>query len=528
MPTSARMGIPDERGSALLVSLMVMGVLGLLGTALVFVSISDRHVSGYERDSSEALAAAETGIAYALRDIQDLAVTMEDVDGDGRPDFTMADSLDWGGSFSLVAEAGEIRGVGISAYRAEGFTIVCEGRAAGAVRRIKVEIIKDSFLKFARFVATTGTGYGCRDDITGELYVGGNLNISSCAAGEEVRFLEHVSVTGNVTNPQDAIFLRGYTEDAPEIDIVNSVDFDEMRDVAMGVASRSDCENRGGIGLFEDLNGGWDPIGISTTDDVLDLSRFDFYDTITSPGDTLIRYNGGLVTNTLTGQPLRLDEFNGVIFFDRDARVKGKMNGVSARSLTVFADRDVYADSSITMGTTGFDPMTRLPNGTGNPVNIGLVGHDYVYLGDVPQIVTVEAAVMAVRRNWRARNPSMNAHPPLLTGPVDLDVDGILGESPVNHDPDPGTGWDEFNLTTDHWVLNFSGPLITYDGASAVPWDSGSVQGAASGITWRYRYDLDVMEFPPPCFPDPLNLWIQESWTEIFDGEGTLMDFLPA
>ena len=221
-----------------------------------------------------------------------------------------------------------------------------------------------------------------------------------------------------------------------------------------------------------DPDSGWDPIGIGSTGDVLDFGEFDFYDTWTSPGDTLILYNGGHVLNTQTGQPLRYGDFNGIVFFDRDAHVKGVLEGVSGRSMTIYADRDVYADSSIVTGTTGFDPVTRDPDGSGDPVNVGLVGHYYVYLGSVPRIVTIDAAVMATRRNWRARIPDVDAHPPLLTGPVDLDLDGIMGETPVNDDPDPGIGWDELNLTEDHWVLNFNGPLITYDGASAVPWST--------------------------------------------------------
>jgi hypothetical protein len=172
--------------------------------------------------------------------------------------------------------------------------------------------------------------------------------------------------------------------------------------------------------------------------------------------------------------------------------------------------------------------VTGLPNGAGDPVNIGLVGQYYAYLGDVPRIVQIDAAIMAVRRNWRARNTSAASHPPLLAGPVDLDLDGIFGESPHNNDPDPGTGWDEMFLTPDHWVLNINGPLITYDGASAVPWSSGSIVGAAQGITWQYNYDLDIREFPPPCFPNPINLWKQVSWTEIFTAEDALESHLPS
>ena len=121
----------------------------------------------------------------------------------------------------------------------------------------------------------------------------------------------------------------------------------------------------------------------------------------------------------------------------------------------------------------------------------------------------------------------MAAHPPVLVGPVDMDGDGIAGETPFNNDPDPGTGWDEMFLTPDHWSLMLNGPLITYDGSSAEPWSLGSVIGSASGVTWRYNYDLDVREFPPPCFPNPINLWKQVSWSEIFTAEGDVADYLP-
>ena len=136
---------------------------------------------------------------------------------------------------------------------------------------------------------------------------------------------------------------------------------------------------------------------------------------------------------------------------------------------------------------------------------------------------------MAVRRNWRARNVSAASHPPLLAGPIDMDMDNLM-ETPFNGGPDYalGDGWDEHFLTPDHWMLNLNGPLITYDGASAVPWSSGSIVGASPGVTWKYRYDLDVREFPPPCFPNPINLWKQVSWTEIFTAEGTLMSYMPS
>ena len=489
--------------------------------------IADRQVSRYQRDSADALAAAETGLAMAKRMIQDMTAPMEDADSDGQPDFTHTDTLSWGGEYRFIAEAGEIHDIDISAYRSDGYTIVCEGRARGAVRRLRVELAHDTFLKYARFVEASGTGYSCQAVLTGEIYLGGSLNVPSCASGQEVTFLEYVAVTGTINNPDAGIFMRGYVTDATAIDLGNSVDFAEMEAKAKGTASESDCDDVGSIGCFQYSAGGWDPLGLASTGNVLDLTLLDFHDTTTSPGDTLVRYNGALVTNTQSGQPLRSGDFNGLIYFHGDAHVKGTLAGVSGRSLTIFASDDVFADDSIICGHTGFDPITRDADGSGDPVNLGLVARDYFYLGDCPRIVQIDAALMAVDNNWRAYNTSTSAHPAVTVGPLDLDLDGLTGETPVNHDPDTGLGWDEQNITSNHWVLNINGPIITHNGGSASPWNSSSVLAGAAGPTRRYNYDLDITEFPPPCYPVPLNLWVDVSWTESFDSESALEDLLP-
>jgi len=507
--------------------MMILGALSLLGTALVVSAVSDRQVSHYERDSSAALAAAETGIALAKRAIQDMTAPLADGDNDGQPDFTLNGTLPWGSTYKLVAEAGEIRAIDISAYRSDGFTIVSEGHANGAVRRVRSEIAHDSFLKYARFVENSGTGYSCRALLTGELYVGGDLGVPNCSAGQEATFLEFVAAEGNIPNAGAGIFMRGYVTEAPHVDLQNSVDFDEIRDKSKGIDVRNDCRGVGEIGIFEDPGGGWDPIGIASTGGVLVLDKLDFVNATLQPPDTIITYNGNPVKHTLRGDNLKSDEFNGIIFFQGDARIKGSLDGVSARSMVIYAYDDVFADSCIVTGHTGYDPVTRQPNGSGEPINLGLVARDYFYLGDCPRIMQVDGAIMSVTETWRAYDQSTGAHPPLPSGPVDLDMDAIPGETPFNNDPDPGNGWDEFNLTNDHWVLNINGPIITARGGSAYPWNSSTVLSRASGPTRRYNYDLDVTEFPPPCYPVPLNLWVDVSWNEIFDAESDLEAFLP-
>ncbi|MCK4412423.1 MAG: pilus assembly PilX N-terminal domain-containing protein [Candidatus Eisenbacteria sp.] len=516
-----------QRGSALLVALLILGALSMIATSMVLSSVTERRTSGYYRESLEALGAAETGVAFAKRMIQDMTAPMEDLDSDGRSDFTIADTLSWDGRYTVIAEASDITGLGIAAYRSNGYTIVCEGAYHGALRRVCAQIVHDSFLKYARFISATGTSWSCGAILTGEVYGGGNLGVpSSCSSENRVQFLEFVATTGTIPNAAYAIFHRGYVTGADPIDLENSVDFAAVRNRTRGVAPECDCEGQGEVGIYINIAGGVDPLNIASTP--LDFTLFDFHDTTLFPPDTVVTYNGVAVPHAQTGNPLERGEFNGMIFFENDGRVQGTLNGRSARSLSVFATDDVIVYDNIVSGHTGFDEGTGLPDGSGDPVNLGLIADDYVYIYRcTPRVLRIDAALMACHSNWRILGGSIADHPVAGPGPLDLDLDGISGETPCNNDPAPGQGWDEMNITSATWVLNINGPIITYNGGSAWPWNDGSVLASASGPTRRYNYDMDITEFPPPCFPVPLNLWKDVSWTEIFEAESDLADHLP-
>lgn len=514
----------SQAGSALLLAILVLGAMSIVGTALIMTSVTERHTSAYFKGSLQALGAAETGVAFGKRAIQDMTATMEDQDGDGRPDFSDGDTLAWGGAYDLVAEASDIKGLGIAAYRSNGFMIIAEGRHQGAVRRVKALMVHDSFLKYARFIAATGTGYSCGALLTGEVYAGGTLSLSGGCGADQIRFLEFVACVGDITNANEAIFDRGYVTDADPIDLGNSVDYNELRDQALGTGAECNCEGVGEVGIYFSLPG-VDPLGIGSN--ALDFGLFDFYDTALVPGDTVITYNGVGVTNIKSGGLLTARDFNGIIFFEEDATVNGTLNGRSGRAISIFATDDIIVRNSIFSGHTGFDPVTGAPDGSGNPVNVGLIANDYVFLHrNTPRVLQVDAALMACHSNWRVEGGGISDHPSSAPGPLDLDCDGIVGETPYNNDPNPGTGWDELNITSNTWVLNINGPIITYNGGSAWPWNDGSVLANADGPTRRYNYDMDVVDFPPPCFPVPLNLWKDVSWTEIFETENDLTDYL--
>lgn len=526
-------GARSEAGSTLLLSLLILSAMTILASSVVVTAMGERNLTKYERHSLIALAAAESGIAYAKRAIVEQTADMADIDEDGRPDFALSDSLPDGGSYSVVAEASDIKGLGITAYQANGFAIVSEGEFQGAVRRVKVEIVHDSFLKFARFVSSTDLSYACYAALTGEVYTGGDLDVPcGCGSDEEAKFLESAYAVEDIPNADCATFYMGYVTQAEEIDLENSFDWNDTRNKAKGLAPDNACEKKGSVGIYINLGGSpiKDPLGLHTqpapNTDVLIFDYFDFMDMTLAAPDTVITYNGVAVTNTVTMAPMRRSEFNGIIFFEGQANSRGTMDGVSAHNVTIFATTTNIVRGDIVTGHLGFDEVTRNPNGVGNPVNVGLVAENYVGMhAQTKKVLRVDAALLSRTSNWTALGDT-GTHPN-ATGPLDLDLDGITGESPVNHDPIPGIGWNESVIDANTWVLNINGPIITNTGGSAGPWSSGSVIANADGPTRRYNYDLDVTEFPPPCFPVPLNLWKDVSWTEVFDVRSDLSSNLP-
>jgi hypothetical protein len=521
----------SQKGSTLLIAMLILGALSILGATVAVVSIGDRNLSRYDRHSMEALAAAETGVAFAKRSIKDMVAPMTDEDADGRPDFRLSDTLSWGGSYSVIAEASDIKGAGITAYQANGFSIIAEGNYRGATRRIRSDIVHDSFLKYARFVSQTSLTYSCDANVTGEVFANGNLNIPcSCGANRQCSFLEMVSVTGEIPNAACGDFYRGFVTDAEPIDLEHSFDWDDVRDRARGLGADNSCEAYGSIGIYISLPG-TDPLGLGAQAppdfNILVFDNFNYQDITTAPPDTLVRYNGALVINPQTGQALRNNEFNGIIFFEGDGFVRGSLDGVSARSVSIYATDDVFVRNHIITGHTGYDLISGLPNGTGDPVNVGLIAEDYVFIhANTPRVLRVDATFFSRTNTWRSSG-TLADHPQAPPGPLDLDLDGIPGETPVNNDPVNGEGWDELNIDGDTWVLNISGGIITVGSGSAYPWNATTVLENADGPTRRYNYDMDLTGYPPPCFPIPLNLYKEVAWTEIFNARAPLADFLP-
>jgi len=499
--------------------------MSILASSVVVTAMGDRTMAKYERASVQALGAAETGIAMAKRAIVDRTANLDDADEDGRPDFEMNDSLAWGGEYRVLAEASDIKGIGVTAYQSNGFALVSEGEFQGAKRRVAVQIVHDSFLKFARFVSLNDLSYECGAAISGEVYTGGNLNIP-CGCTHPCQFLENVFAVGDIPNVNCGSFDRGYVTGADTIDLSNSFNWTDVRNKARGLAAENDCERRGEVGIY--ITSTSNPLSLVADAGVLRFDLFNWHNTTLVPGDTVVTYRSIAVPNAASGGNLHLDEFNGIIFFEGAGKVKGRADGVSATNMTVFATSTLTIYADVITGLTGYNPATLLPDGSGDPVNIGLVAESYVAIdGAVSRVTRIDAALLSRTSNWRGLG-TVAGHP-VAVGPLDLDLDGIIGETPVNNDPGPGEGWNESaaGINANTWVLNINGPIITTSTGSAYPWNDSGVLSHATGPTRRYNYDLDMTQYPPPCFPVPLNLWKDVSWTEIFEVQSDLASHLP-
>jgi len=111
------------------------------------------------------------------------------------------------------------------------------------------------------------------------------------------------------------------------------------------------------------------------------------------------------------------------------------------------------------------DNPTRIRVYKGEPVNIGLVAKDNVYIApQAPKQLVVDAALLARDGSWHAL----------------------------------GSDWSHPDEYDSSWQLTIKGPIITAVGGSSGPWSE-------YGGTREYNYDEDILSNPPPNFPVPIN-----------------------
>jgi len=367
------------------------------------------------------------------------------------------------------------------------FDVTCTGRVGNTARSIRFTVSHDTFLKYARFVETGNLGYGAGAHLYSEVYAGGNIDLD----GYPVTFDGLASAGGTINNKSNGIFNSGYIENATQITLDSNVDLDHYRALADSAGLHIDNTN---------------------PDPTINLSLFDF---VTNPSQPT--YNGNPYYTDPDGKNYTIpSNFNGTIFVEGDARVSGHLEG---ESVTIYASDDMFITGETIMGT----------NNDSTPTKMGLVAWDYVYIDEyTPRVLRIEAALMAVKNNWRPNdyNDSYDKSPrthTVPTGSYDLDRNGSI--EALNAD-----GWNEEdllsdvnNLTTNNfgtgiykkiWFLAIKGPIITKNGGSAGAWTSAGSYSSGRP-TRKYLGDPDIAFYPPPNFPVILNRWNITGWREV-------------
>ena len=514
----------QESGATLVTALLMMAILLVLGSTFLSGVIYEGKSAKHWRESTQAFYLAEAAGHKAVSLLGE--GTIEDFPH-------LENSVDLGsGQYDLEinVESGESGAYATETYRIKGI-----GESGGAVRGIETGYRQDTFLRFARFVQGGNLSYGAHAELSGDVWAGNNLNLN----GFPVTFLRNVSVGGVINNYSNGIFSGDVTQGAAPIDLQTAVDLTYYQNLAQGNVLDK------GTGIY---------IASSST---IDFSLFDF-------SGPVPQYNGVDLT----------DDFNGVVYVEGDAYVKGTLEG---GSITVIASDDIVITDHVRTGNieTGW---TRT-----NPPTVfnSAKGLEQIETVLLDGIVTTDTTVVKLRTSGRKWNEMW----------MELMEDGnVIGDTYLVRKP--GSPDDQMavisNLSLDPTAHSYSAEIYyKSDGNGANPtWvyaytgdpvncglvakdkvyiDSGAPRqliidaallsrdttwqalgdssshpdeydaswkltingpiitatgGSAGpwssyGGTRKYNYDEDIVSSPPPNFPVPFGGWQRVYWKEI-------------
>ncbi len=420
------------------------------------------------------------------------------------------------------------------AYAVDLYTITGEGEVGGVKRSVQVRLREDTFLRFARFVQSSNLSYARNAVLSGDVWTGVDLRLT----GYPVTFMRDVSARGRIQNRSNGIFHGSVTENATPIDLQTAVNLNYYKNLAQGnVADQGvgiyssthstinldsfdfsgSTPKYNGSSLGSDFNGvvyvsgdayvegtlHGGSITIIASDDVVITGHIRTGCT----GNSYTQTNPPTVFNSAQGQTqtatVDIDDLittnTPVVRIRTSGRKWNKIKGELLANGQVISttyliresgspDEQMATFSNFTVNPSGYSYSVKLyyqSSGTGsnptwirvydgNPVNLGLVAKDTIYIdSQTPRQLVVDAALLARDGNWRALGSS-SSHP---------------------------SGFDG------SWVLTINGPIITRVGGSAGPWSSYGVR--------RYNHDEDIVDYSPPYFPVPLGGWQRIYWKEI-------------
>lgn len=554
-----RSALRPTGGSAMMVALIGITVLLFLSVTLLGIG---RAMTGHalrQTRETQALAAAEAACSRGLVMLEQGAIV--------NVPYSSGD-LALGGRTMDVDVVGIYSGTS-GAYSTDSYEVRGTGRAANIQRTVALGAKHDSFLRYSRFVESGALSYSRGATIAGQVHAGGNVSLT----GYPVTFMDDLTVTGRIVNKSYGVFQGAVTEGASPIALSGSMDVAKYRALSQsaGLYYGSGTPSMD-LSLFDFSSSPmkYDNVNLPSTFNGIIFAERDIEVrgvlegrslTVVAGDDLIIGDNitTGYTNDFVAEQKTKLTlnrnkDVKGTVTVDLAAlmgttvcqTVRFNVKGPkwSRLNLTVYEGSSVLGITTLERPTgatstgvysTSLAGLTMDPSASGytavidywttgsgsnqgwiqvaggDPVNIGLIAKDYVYISKyAPRILTVDAALFARDSNWRPvdytdSRDSDGSHRKCY-GAYDLDQDGEI--EAMNED-----GWDERNCDANTWMLNINGPIITRNGGSAGAW---SYYGDRYGKgTRHYNYDDDIVHFQPPEFPVILSRWAVTYWREV-------------
>jgi len=275
-----------------------MAIISVIGASFMSTVIYEGKNAQHWRKSAQAFYLAEAAGHKAISLLAENSIEEEDFP-------YSANDVDLGdGLYDLEIN---LESAQSGAYTRDTYTIKGTGRVGESKRGIETGYQQDTFLRFSRFVQSSryDLSYGANAVLSGDVYAGKNLNLN----GYPITFLGDVSVGGIINHYANGIFYGDVTQGADSMDLETAVDLTYYTDLAQGNIPDK------GTGIYKS--------GSST----IDFSLFDFSGSIPT-------YNGVSLT----------EDFNGVVYVNGDAYVKGTLEG---GSVTVVASDDVVVKDHV-------------------------------------------------------------------------------------------------------------------------------------------------------------------------------------
>ena len=513
----------SSRGSALLAALAITGILGILGFAFLGKITDEQKHAGHWRQGTQAFYLAEAAVSQSLGLIRQGAVSQYP--------YTESNIEFGNGRYTLTLD--KVQGQA-GAYTTDFYTLNGIGEVEGVKRSIEVGLREDTFLRFSRFVESSNLSYAQNAVLSGEVWAGVDVNLSAYP----VTFMRDVRAGNDINNQSNGIFHGAAIENSPPVDLQTSVDLTFYKNLAQGnlsgagqgmYASSSSSINLSsfdfssstpkynGSSLGSDFNGVVYVNGDAYVEGELHGRSL----TIIASDDIVItdqvRTGGNGHSYTKTNPPIVFNSAKGTeqtaeVNIDSLMRtdtpvVKIRTSGKKWNSIKgelledgvivsrTYLVRQSGSPNEQMVTFSNFTPRPSdhsyvvrmhyksLGNGAnptwirvyqGDPVNLGLVAKDKVYIDSyAPRELVIDAALLARDNNWAALGDS-STHPTTFDG---------------------------------SWQLFINGPIITNSGGSAGPWSSYG--------TRQYNYDEDIVEHQPPHFPVPFGGWQRVYWKEI-------------